>query len=144
MVSSLKTIQTKRPKQLYTQNPMIKGDFPSQKKNLGELSVFMLNRFLGVSLIVTILASMMSYFLVVSKENAVISIHNKTNELNMENIELQNKVEQAKSYYNINYKVSKVDFLKKPDKIMEVTALASVPEKKKTTERLESKPVLGF
>ncbi|MEI7473761.1 MAG: hypothetical protein WCK67_03190 [bacterium] len=144
MVSSLKTAQNKKIKQTYSQNPMIKGEFPSYENNLGELSILNLNRVLGASLFIAILVSMVSYFLVVAQENSIITVHKDTNELNMENIELQNKVEQAKSYYNINYKVSKVNFLKKPDKIMEVNAIASVPEKKKAIERLEVKPVSGF
>lgn len=144
MVSSLKTINNKKYKHEYTHNPMVKGNFPKHEKNLSELSLFMLNRFLSFSLVIAVFLTMISYFLVVSKEKAVISVHNSTNEINMQNIELQNQVEQAKSYYNINHKVSQVDFLKKPDKVLEVKALAQASQKKKVIERLEIKPVSGF
>ncbi|MFH0702143.1 MAG: hypothetical protein V2B14_01205 [bacterium] len=143
MVSSIKSFNHRKVKQTATRNSIIKGDFPVNE-NLRELAIFKFNRFLSFFLVLTILAAMISYSMVIAKESILTKIHKKTNEVNFENIELQNKVDYAKSLYNINDKITKINFLKKADKVLEVKAssLGSVVEK--NIDKIELQPILGY
>ncbi len=63
---------------------------------------------------------------VISRESVVQNIHTKTNKIYYENIELQNKVDNLRSFYAIDNKVSKINFLKKADKVIEVKAVNNI------------------
>lgn len=147
MVSSVRSIAYKHNNNIYNapvHNPIVKGNFATENENLKELSIFKFNRFLSFSLLATIVISMVSYSMVVAKENQIVAAHNKTNEIGYENIELQNKVDYARSYYNVNDKVSKVSFLKKPDKVLEVNAVPANVVIGKNIELMDIKPIAGY
>ncbi|GEM_PF-4531364 len=99
---------------------VIKGDFSSYKINHKELRIFKLNKFMSFCLLIFVVLSMASYIIVISKEAVIKDIHTKTTGLFYENIDLQNKVDNLKSFYTIDNQVSKVNFLQKADKIIEV------------------------
>jgi len=144
MVSSIKANTNKKVNQYNDIDSLVKGNFP-RHENFRELAVFRFNRFLGHLLIVSIIASMISYSMVVAKENSLSSIHNKTSDLNFENIELQNKVDYVKSFNNINNKVASVNFLKKPDAVMEVNGSLVNPVTVKNVNKIETiKPISGY
>ncbi|OGH96873.1 MAG: hypothetical protein A2104_07285 [Candidatus Melainabacteria bacterium GWF2_32_7] len=143
MVSSVKVNSYKKDRQYDAQNAIVQGDFPKYD-SFREVSLFRFNRFLSFMLVISILISMVSYSMVVAKENALSSIHTKTNEVNFENIELQNKVDYSKSFYTINNKVAKVNFLKKPDAIMEVKSVNTIPVIEKSRNNIEIQPVPGY
>lgn len=143
MVSSLKYNTYKKAKDSYAQNPIVRGDFPIYE-DIKELPVFKFNRFLSSLVLTALVVSMVSYSMVAAKESAVSAIHSKTNEINYENIDLQNKVELAKSLNNINNKIQKVDYLKKADKVLEVKAFATTPIVKKDLDKTKIQPVSGY
>lgn len=144
MVSSIKTNSYKKANQQYNaQNPIVMGDFPKYN-NAREVSLFKFNRFLSSLLVLSALISMVSYSMVVAKENVLTGIHNKTNDLNLENIELQNRVDNAKSFYTINDRVASVNFLTKPESVMEVKSTNLIPVIEKNKNNIEIQPVSGY
>lgn len=144
MVSSIKSDINKKNK-IYNsaQNPIVRGEFP-RHDNLREVALFRFNRFLSTMLVLSAVASMVSYSMVVAKENSLTSVHNSTNEINFENIELQNKVDYARSFYNINNKVARVNFLKKAETVLEVKSVSTAPIMEKNKENLEIQAVAGY
>lgn len=108
---------------------VIKGDFSSYKINYRELRIYKFNKFLAFSLLTLAFLSMASYLAVVLREVTVKDIHNKTNKIYYENLDLQNSVDNLKSFYAIDNKVSKINFLKKADNVIEVKAVNNVVSK---------------
>ncbi|MCK7484514.1 MAG: hypothetical protein MZU97_02410 [Bacillus subtilis] len=144
MVSSLKTSSYNKNKQYEVPNHIVKGAFPRHENNR-ELVLYKFNRFLSFTLLLTIAASMISYSLVVSKESALAQIHNDTNDINLENIELQNKVDYVKSFSNINNKMAKANFPKKPETVIEIKESAIAPVVEKSVKNnIEVRPVSGY
>ncbi len=64
------------------------------------------------------------YSMVAIKEDKLASLHSKINELNFENIELENKLENVKSYYSVDNKVAESNTLDKAKKVIEIDTLA--------------------
>lgn len=142
MVATLRSeIYGKR--QINNSNAIINTHF-QENENLKDVAIFKFNRFVSFILISFIMTSMVSYSMVIAKENAIISVHNKINDINFENIDLQNKVDYARSFYNINSKVEKANFLKKPDKIWEVSNSGLIPKIKKNNNEIKIKPISGY
>lgn len=109
-----------------TKRPVIKGDFSSSYKiDYRSLGVYKFNKFLAYCMLVLVIVLMGSYMAVVTREVVVKDIHTKTNKMYYENIDLQNRVDNLKSFYAIDNKVSKINFLKKADKVIEVKAVDS-------------------
>ena len=130
-----------------SKRPVIKGDFSSSYKiNPRELIMYKFNKFLAYCLLILVFLSMASYMAVVSKELIAQDLHSKTNKLYYENIDLQNKVDNLKSFYAIDNKVSKINFLKKADKVIEVNAINNaVPKIKDNIDKHNLKQVpAGF
>jgi cell division protein FtsB len=98
----------------------------SLKEHIGKPDVSQndINKILKLSmLIVLVLAlasSFLSYTLVLCKENDLLELHKKTSYTHSENIELKTEVEFVKSFYNVQNKASTLNFLHKPDKIIEI------------------------
>lgn len=143
MVSSMKSAVNRKVNYNAVQTPIIEGHFPSHV-NYRELQVFKFNRFLSFALGITILVSMISYSMVVAKESAVITAHNRTHEINFENIELQNKVDHTKSFYNMNEKIAKIGFLKKADKVLEVKESALILNLNQNADKISVKSIPGY
>lgn len=114
-----------------SKKPVIKGDFASPKINHKELRIYKLNKFMASCLLILVFLSMASYLAVVMREVVVKDIHNKTNKIYYENIDLQNNVDNLKSFYAIDNKVSKINFLKKADQVIEVKDVTKVAPKRK-------------
>lgn len=110
---------------------VIKGDFSSYRINYKELRIYKFNKFFAFCLLILVFLSMASYFAVILREIVVQDIHTKTTRIYYENIDLQNKVDNLKSFYAIDNKVSKINFLKKADKVIEVKAINNVAQKTK-------------
>ena len=144
MVSSMKQSIYRNIKPATVHSPVVEGNFPAYE-DIKELSIFKFNRFLSLVLVLSVVISMVSYSMVVAKEEVIISVHNDTNDLNFENVELQNKVDNARSFYNINDKIAKISFLQKADKILEVNASVLPPVvKAEDTNKVKVVPVSGF
>lgn len=109
------------------QNPIIKGEFPTHPTIYKKPAIVKANKILAFSLLAAVIVSMTSYIGVIAKENKIKNLHASTNKINYENIELQNKVDYLKSFYTIDTKVQKIDFLKKADQVLEVRASNKIP-----------------
>jgi len=113
---------------------VIKGDFSSYKINYRELRIYKFNKFLAFCVLTLVVLSMASYMAVVTREIVVKDLHIKTNKIYYENTDLQNTVDNLKSFYAIDNKVSKINFLKKADKVIEVKSLNNSITPKKTNK----------
>ena len=109
------------------QKSLIRGKFPAQVSIYPKPRILRVNSILFVALAAAVMFSMISYLAVTAKESSVKELHFSTNKINYENIELQNRVDYLKSFYAIDDKVQKIDFLKKADKVMEVEEKNSIP-----------------
>jgi hypothetical protein len=144
MVSSMEyTYRNTQNQQERINSQVIEGNFP-YCENFKDLAVFKLNRFLISLLLTTVAISMVSYLAVVAKENSILQIHREINDYNYENIELQNKVDIVKSFYNIDRSVSKTNTLKKAEKVMEVSAVTPSVVSTKDIQNLNAKNALGY
>ncbi|OGI00727.1 MAG: hypothetical protein A2Y25_11705 [Candidatus Melainabacteria bacterium GWF2_37_15] len=132
-------------KTIYPDKAVVSGNFPAHQPVAYEKPAIMkVNSLLVVCLLPVIILSMISYFGVVAKENKVKELHSATNKINFENIELQNKVDSLKSFYALDNKVQKMDFLKKPDQVIEVQSNINPPVILEKKEKFNVTPVPGF
>ena len=106
---------------------ILKGSFPSQSSIYPTPKIFKINFILAFSLIIAVILSMVSYLGIIAKDNEVKNLHFSTNKINYENMDLQNRVDYMKSFYALDNKVKKIDFLKKADKVMEVEKRNKIP-----------------
>ncbi len=127
-----------------SEKSVIKGSFSSQSFTYPSPKIFKINSMLAFSLIIAIILSMISYMGVIAKDNEIEILHFSTNKINYENIELQNKVDYLKSFYSLDTKVKKINFLKKADKVMEVEKRNEVPIFSKTKKDFDVTSVPGY
>ena len=123
---------------------IISRKFPPHSTIYKKPVVFKINIILAFILLTAIILAMISYMVVISKENSIKKFHFTTNKINYENIELQNKVDYLKSFYIINTKVQKIPFLKKADKVLEVKAKNKMPLFSPTRKKENITSVPGF
>lgn len=88
-----------------------------------EQLVLMLNTTFLILIGVFSVGFLIIYSLVAVKEDKLASLHSKINELNYENIELENKLENVKSYYSVDNKVAESNTLDKAKKVIEIDTL---------------------
>ena len=88
-----------------------------------EQLVFMLNTAFLILIGVFSVGFIIVYSIVAVKEDRLASLHSKINELNYENIELENKLENVKSYYSVDNKVAETNTLDKAKKVIEINTL---------------------
>lgn len=144
MVSSLNYYEIKNKKHIKTShNAIIDGNFPSFE-NLKELAIFKFNRLLTVLMAIAVVASVITYSSVAANENSILMVHNEISDLNFENIELQNKVDNVKSFYNVNDKVSRINLLQKAADVIEVSSVEPKMTGKNAKQELNIKSVLGY
>ena len=86
-------------------------------------------------LICAILISAISYYFVVSSEIQLNECSRKTTLLNVENSELQNKLDKLKSFNNVDLTMQKNNLLKRPEKVIDVTAVQTNTPKKTLTNK---------
>ena len=98
---------------------LIKVNFPNNKK-----AKSFVKSYLKLIIIIIIsgvgLISLISYTMVLCLENKVLSLHKDTAKIQMENVDIKTQVEFAKSLYNVQNKAATLNFLHRPDKIIEV------------------------
>lgn len=102
-----------------TQNPIINGYFPTHK-TYKEMAITRVNRTLCAFLIMFILTSAVSYYFVTANEITLNKYRKQTLALNDENVELQNKLDYLKSYYNVDKAMQKQHLLQKANTVIEV------------------------
>ena len=92
------------------------------------MAISKVNRSLCAVLVLFILVSAVSYYFVTANELTLNKYRKETLALNDENVELQNKLDYLKSYYNVDKAMQKQHLLQKAKTVIEVKdAPASAP-----------------
>lgn len=99
--------------------PIIDGYFPTHK-TYKEMAIARVNRTLCIMLLFSILVAAVSYYFVTANEITLNKYRKQTLALNDENVELQNKLDYLKSYYNVDKAMQKQHLLQKANTVIEV------------------------
>lgn len=100
-------------------SPVINGYFPTHK-TYKEMAIARVNRTLCALLTVFILVSAVSYYFVTASEITLNKYRKQALALNDENVDLQNKLDYLKSYYNVDKAMQKQHLLQKAKTVIEV------------------------
>lgn len=100
-------------------SPVINGYFPTHK-TYKEMAIARVNRTLCFILTVFILVSAVSYYFVTASEITLNKYRKQALALNDENVDLQNKLDYLKSYYNVDKAMQKQHLLQKAKTVIEV------------------------
>ena len=110
-------------------SPVIDGYFPTHK-TYKEMAIARVNKTLCAILVFFILLSAVSYYFVTASEITLNKYRKQVLSLNDENVELQNKLDYLKSYYNVDKAMQKQHLLQKAKNVIEVkSAPAAAPVK---------------
>ena len=99
---------------------VISGYFPEQN-SVKAMAIKKVNRTLCVLLICAIFISAISYYFVVASEIRLNECSRRTTILNVENAELQNKLDKLKSFNNVDLTMQKSNLLQRPETVIEAT-----------------------
>ena len=116
-----KSINTKYWQQ-HAQNPIVRGYFP-RYKSYKEMSIAKLNKFLSILLFLACAVSFISYYFVTINEVVLDKVGREITETRTQNLELQNKLDNLKSYYNVDKTVKQKNLLQKPQQVVEVSSI---------------------
>lgn len=100
-------------------NPVIDGYFPHHK-SYKEMAIARINKTLCAILLVFIMLSAVSYYFVTASEITLNKYRKQALSLNDENVDLQNKLDYLKSYYNVDKAMQKQHLLQKAKNVIEV------------------------
>lgn len=117
-------------------SPVIEGYFP--KENLRkEMAIRKINTTLTVLLGIFIMLTAVSYYFATANEIVLNNLSRQTTVLNDENADLQNKLDNMKSFNNVDLTVSKSKILKKAQQVIEIPAVATntVADKKLNAQK---------
>ncbi len=103
----------------YKTSPIIKGYFP-QYKTYEEMAISKVNKSLCILLGFFVLFSLISYYFVTANEMTLNKLRKETIALNDENADLQNKLDNLKSYYNVDKTMKSKNLLHKAKDVIEV------------------------
>ena len=106
-------------------NQIISGYFVKEK-SYKELAVARVNTFLCALLGFLVMVCLVSYYFVTMGEVSLNQIRKETLALNYENEDLQNKLDNLQSYYNVDMAVAKSNILQRATKVVELSA-AQIP-----------------
>lgn len=140
----IRKIRKRHPQDAYAREDFEQQIPPPPPRMYKKPALFGINIVLGFILLIAMILAMVSYFSVTARESRIKELHASTNQLNYENIELQNKVDSLKSFYVLDTKVQKIDFLKKPDKVMEVNETANTRTVRDREDFKNIIPVTGY
>lgn len=99
---------------------VISGYFPKES-SVKAMAIKKVNNTLCGLLLCAIFISAVSYYFVVSSEIKLNEYSRETTLLNVENSELQNKLDRLKSFNNVDLTMQKNNLLQKPEKVIEAT-----------------------
>ena len=118
--------------------------FPGQ--NLTRAKVIQrVNSTLGCLLLGAILVSAISYFFVVSNEIKLNEYSRETARLNVQNAELENKLDKLKSFNNVDLAIQKNKKFKNPQRVIDVPGNVSQNNSKKLDVKPKAKAwVIGY
>lgn len=128
----------------YKTNPIIHGYFPHYKTHKEQV-ISRVNKSLCILLAVSIMISFVSYYFVTYSEVKLNKLRKETLALNDDNIELQNKLDNLKSYYNVDKNMKQKKMLQKAQEIIEVSAVSKpVADVKTKADSNSAKWSLGY
>lgn len=105
-------------------NQIITGYFPKEN-TASDIALKKFNDTLSGLLLCIIVISTISYYFVVSSEIKLNEYTRETALLNVENSELQNKLDRLKSFNNVDLTMQKNNLLQRPEKVIEATEVDS-------------------
>lgn len=148
LIDSKNNHYTNYKPQHYNSNPIINGYFPSHK-TYKEMAITRVNKTLCSILLCFILVSAVSYYFVTASEITLNKYRKQAMALNDENVDLQNRLDYLKSYYNVDRAMQKQHLLQKAKTVIEVKSNNSIPVKSQTLANAAkaSKPIqwsIGF
>lgn len=117
---------------------VISGYFP--KSSVKAMAIKKVNNTLCGLLLCAIFISAISYYFVVSSEIKLNDCSRKTTLLNVENAELQNKLDKLKSFNNVDLTMQKNNLLQRPEKVIEATEVNANTDVSKKTLSNSIKP----
>ena len=103
----------------YKTSSIIEGYFP-QYKTYEEMAISKINKTLCIILAFFVLVTLISYYFVTSNEMTLNKIRKEVIVLNDENTELQNKLDNLKSYNNVDKTMKSSNLLHKAKDVIEV------------------------
>ena len=103
----------------YKTSSIIRGYFP-QYKTYEEMAISKVNKTLCIILAVLVMVTLVSYYFVTSNEMTLNKIRKEIIALNDENTELQNKLDNLKSYNNVDKTMKSNNLLHKAKDVIEV------------------------
>lgn len=103
----------------YKTSSIIRGYFP-QYKTYEEMAISKVNKTLCIILAVFVMVTLVSYYFVTSNEMTLNKIRKEIIVLNDENTELQNKLDNLKSYNNVDKTMKSSNLLHKAKDVIEV------------------------
>lgn len=106
-------------------NQIISGYF-TKEKSYKEMAIARVNSFLCAMLGFLVFVCLVSYYFVTMGEVSLNQIRKETLALNYENEDLQNKLDNLQSYYNVDIAVAKSNMLHRATKVVELSA-AKIP-----------------
>ncbi len=114
-------------------NQIITGYFPKEN-TASDIALKKFNDTLSGLLLCIIVISTISYYFVVSSEIKLNEYSRETTLLNVENAELQNKLDRLKSFNNVDLTMQKNNLLQRPEQVIEATEVDSdnIVNKKKS------------
>lgn len=125
---------------------VISGYFPKQN-SVKAMAIKKVNNTLCGLLICAIFISAISYYFVVASEIKLNECSRKTTLLNVENSELQNKLDKLKSFNNVDLTMQRNNLLQRPEKVIEATEVLTPEELAKRQNVPNVKPkawVIGY
>lgn len=103
----------------YRDNQIITGYFPKEN-TASDIALKKFNDTLSGLLLCVIVVTIISYFFVVSSEIKLNEYSRETTLLNVENAELQNKLDRLKSFNNVDLTMQKNNLLQRPEQVIEI------------------------
>jgi len=122
---------------------IIKANFPVYQ-SLRNIRLANLNKLLSFALASTMVFSFGMYSFVVGKQKQIETIHSATRNLNSENLELKTRLDELKSFDNVNAKIVADGNLQQPVKIIEVNTQIPNINVKVPSKSTEIGSMLGY
>jgi len=127
-------------------NSIIEGYFPKENV-VRQMAIKRVNKLLCVLITMLIAVAVVSYYFVISCEMKLNDLGRQTVMLNNENTELQNKLDQLKSFSNVDKTFQQNKMLKRAGQVIEtqaVTVEQAPPITHRTTKRKIFNHAIGF
>ncbi len=128
-----------RSRNLPNDQPQIISGYFIEDKSYKEMAISRVNTSLCLLLAFLVSICLVSYYFVIRSEIQLNKIQKETLALNYDNEEMQNKLDNLQSYYNVDKTVSKTNILGRAKQIMELPA-ANIPSVRYDDKEIKRNP----